>query len=283
MHVRLSPARWRHRFRQVVVDTGNGAKYLQTAVVTQAQFTATQPDSVYAPPTVTVTDLSLPDGLIETRIPFKLFNNHIYADVAVNGHGPMQFIFDTGGHDILTIMRQPRELGGESRGRRCRVLATGGRASRTLALTKINKLQGRRRHVQSTRCSRVHSRLHPALRRRRRHQGHDRFRGVQALRHPHRLQHQDDHPDRSKEFQPGERGYSDQVRVQRRIAASRWYVRGHPCEVRYRYRRTRRIDLDRDHLSRRTACARNIPRAWRPWMVGAWAARPGATSPALRK
>jgi hypothetical protein len=87
---------------KTVIDTGNGAKYLQTVIVTQAQFTATQPDSVYAPPTVTVTDFSLPHGSTQTRIPFKLLNNHIYADVTVNGHGPMLFIFDTGGHDIVT-------------------------------------------------------------------------------------------------------------------------------------------------------------------------------------
>ncbi|HWA31610.1 MAG TPA: aspartyl protease family protein, partial [Rhizomicrobium sp.] len=37
-----------------------------------------------------------------TTFPFHLYNNHIYADVKVNGKGPYQFIFDTGGVNLLT-------------------------------------------------------------------------------------------------------------------------------------------------------------------------------------
>jgi hypothetical protein len=35
-------------------------------------------------------------------VPFQLINNHIYAKVSINGSKPLNFIFDTGGHDILT-------------------------------------------------------------------------------------------------------------------------------------------------------------------------------------
>ncbi len=86
---------------KTVVDTGNGEKYLQTITITHAAFAPPQPDETFAPPKVTVTDFSLPAGATRTSFPFQLRNNHIYADVAVNGHGPMLFIFDTGGHDIL--------------------------------------------------------------------------------------------------------------------------------------------------------------------------------------
>ena len=86
---------------KVVVDTGNGEKYLQTVSVTHAAFEPAQDASTYAAPKVTVTDFSLPSGATQTSFPFQLRNNHIYADVAVNGRGPMLFIFDTGGHDIL--------------------------------------------------------------------------------------------------------------------------------------------------------------------------------------
>ena len=86
---------------KAVVDTGNGEKYLQTVSVTHAAFEPAQDASTYAAPKVTVTDFSLPSGATQTSFPFQLRNNHIYADVAVNGHGPMLFIFDTGGHDIL--------------------------------------------------------------------------------------------------------------------------------------------------------------------------------------
>ena len=84
-----------------LVDSGNGEKYLQTATITHAAFAPAQDASTYAAPQVTVTDFSLPPGATQTSLPFQLRNNHIYADVAVNGRGPMLFIFDTGGHDIL--------------------------------------------------------------------------------------------------------------------------------------------------------------------------------------
>jgi len=87
---------------KVVVDPGNGADALQTADLLKVEFAATQPDSVYAPPKAAVTDLSMPPKIYWTPVPFKLYNNHMYANVAVNGHEPLQFIFDTGGHNVLT-------------------------------------------------------------------------------------------------------------------------------------------------------------------------------------
>ena len=86
---------------KAVIDTGQGEKYLQTVTVRHAAFAPAQDASAYAAPKVTVTDFSLPPGATQTSFPFQLHSNHIYADVAVNGHGPMIFIFDTGGHDIL--------------------------------------------------------------------------------------------------------------------------------------------------------------------------------------
>ncbi len=86
---------------KAVIDSGHGEKYLQTVTVTHAAFEPVQDASTYAAPRVTVTDFSLPPGATQTSFPFQLRNNHIYADVTVNGRGPMLFIFDTGGHDIL--------------------------------------------------------------------------------------------------------------------------------------------------------------------------------------
>jgi hypothetical protein len=49
---------------------------------------------------VTDAEINSPSG--RTTVPFKLLNNHIYAQVRINGKGPFLCIFDTGGHDILT-------------------------------------------------------------------------------------------------------------------------------------------------------------------------------------
>lgn len=83
----------------IKTDSGTGgAPELQT--LTQASFLPAQPTSAYAPPSWSRSNLSLPGG--STTIPFELLNNHVYAKVFINGKGPFRFIFDTGGHNILT-------------------------------------------------------------------------------------------------------------------------------------------------------------------------------------
>jgi hypothetical protein len=77
------------------------AKYDQSVAMTEAAFTPAQDVSAYAAPKVTLSDATIAGG-DETTFPFHLYNNHIYADVGVNGKGPYQFIFDTGGVNLLT-------------------------------------------------------------------------------------------------------------------------------------------------------------------------------------
>ena len=88
-----------HKF---TTDRGLGEKYIDTVTVTKAAFLDAQPDSAFAPPKVTVADFSIAGGASETTVPIKLINNHIYGEAKVNGQGPYTFIFDTGGHNIVT-------------------------------------------------------------------------------------------------------------------------------------------------------------------------------------
>jgi len=76
-------------------------KYDQDLTLTSATFLPKQDPSVYSMPKVVMTDATIAGGN-ETTFPFHLYNNHIYADVQVNGKGPYQFIFDTGGMNLLT-------------------------------------------------------------------------------------------------------------------------------------------------------------------------------------
>lgn len=123
---------------KVVVDTGNGAKYLQTITVTNAQFLPQQPAATYAPPKVTVTDFSIAGGATRTQFPFQLHNNHIYADAWVNGHGPLNFIFDTGGQNIL-VPSTAKALGIKSEGA---MPGTGvGNKAQDFGLAKIDSLK----------------------------------------------------------------------------------------------------------------------------------------------
>jgi PDZ domain/Aspartyl protease len=84
---------------QVVDD---GSHNLQTFKLTSAKFSSALPLSTYQKPAEDLHDFSIAGGAHETTVPFHLYNNHIYADVSVNGSKPMTFIFDTGGHSILT-------------------------------------------------------------------------------------------------------------------------------------------------------------------------------------
>lgn len=100
---------------KMVIDTGNGAKYLQTVTVNSAQFLPVRPGSTYAPPKVTITDFSIAGGATQTQFPFHLYNNHIYANAQINGSAPLLFIFDTGGHNIL-VPSTAKALGIKSEG-----------------------------------------------------------------------------------------------------------------------------------------------------------------------
>jgi hypothetical protein len=85
--------------RKLVVD--DGSHNLQTSTLTSAKFSAAEPISAYQRPAEDLHDFSIAGGAHETTVPFHLWNNHIYADVSVNGSKPMTFIFDTGGHSII--------------------------------------------------------------------------------------------------------------------------------------------------------------------------------------
>ncbi len=84
-----------------VISNGD-AKYDQTLTLTGAQFGPPLAASAYGPPKVTVSDYAIATPSQSTAFPFHLYNNHIYADVFVNGKGPFQFIFDTGGENFVT-------------------------------------------------------------------------------------------------------------------------------------------------------------------------------------
>lgn len=86
---------------KTVVDTGYGKQYLQTVTTTAVAFLPAQALATYAPPRTDVKGVAIAGGASATTFPFRLINNHIYADVWVNGHGPLLFIFDTGGENIL--------------------------------------------------------------------------------------------------------------------------------------------------------------------------------------
>src|ERR1700749_2195961 len=83
-------------------QVASDGKNPQDQTLVSAAFIAPQPDAFYAMPKVVLADASLAGGSAETTFPFQLVNNHIYADVKINGKGPYMFIFDTGGLNLVT-------------------------------------------------------------------------------------------------------------------------------------------------------------------------------------
>ncbi|HEY7977432.1 MAG TPA: aspartyl protease family protein [Rhizomicrobium sp.] len=106
--------------KKFVVDDGSGNP--QTYTLTGAKFSEALPLSAYQRPEENLHDFSIAGGAHETTVPFHLWNNHIYADVRVNGSKPMTFIFDTGGHSILAPATA-KALGVEAKGN---VSSSGG-------------------------------------------------------------------------------------------------------------------------------------------------------------
>jgi hypothetical protein len=88
--------------KKQIVDDGSGAANAQTLTLTEAHFSKALPVSAFTQPKPALHDFSIANGAHSTTVPFQLINNHIYAEVSINGAAPMLFLFDTGGHDILT-------------------------------------------------------------------------------------------------------------------------------------------------------------------------------------
>ncbi len=87
---------------KTVVDEGSGAQYIQTITLTAAEFGPKQDNASFSPPKVEINDFAIAGGAKEVTFPIRIINNHIFGSVMVNGKGPFTFIFDTGGHNLLT-------------------------------------------------------------------------------------------------------------------------------------------------------------------------------------
>lgn len=86
--------------RITVIDNGSGEADLQTVTLRDVVAGPTQSDAIYAMPATPLRDWSI--GGDQTVLPMRLYNDHVYVDVRVNGKGPFAFLVDTGGHLILT-------------------------------------------------------------------------------------------------------------------------------------------------------------------------------------
>lgn len=85
----------------LTTDDGSGGKYLKTENLSSVKLVVKQPGE-YSMPTVDLAKAGIDNNVGETTVPFKLLNNHIYADVLINSKGPFLCLVDTGGFATLT-------------------------------------------------------------------------------------------------------------------------------------------------------------------------------------
>lgn len=84
-----------------IISTGD-PKYNQHLTLTKATLLATSDAALYVPPKSAAADFAIAGGAHSVTFPFDLIANHIHAKVKINGTGPYEFIFDTGGVNIIT-------------------------------------------------------------------------------------------------------------------------------------------------------------------------------------
>ncbi len=87
---------------QESVDDGSGAQYVQKLTIRSVARGPALPASAYAAPAWRPTDARIDNAEGRVTVPIQVLNNHVYLSVRVNGKGPFLFIFDTGGHTLLT-------------------------------------------------------------------------------------------------------------------------------------------------------------------------------------
>jgi len=122
---------------KTIVSDGD-PKYDQTMTLVSASFLPAQNASVFAMPSTALADFSFAGGAKETTFPFRLINNHIYADVKINGKGPYTFIFDTGGVNVVTpALAQKLALKSEGK----MDVHGGGSGSMEAGLTKVAEIR----------------------------------------------------------------------------------------------------------------------------------------------
>jgi hypothetical protein len=118
--------------------TTGEAKYDSSIKVDSIAFEDTAPAQAYAPPAPPKRDFGFLGGQNSATVPFKLINNHMYVAVKLNGHGPYEFLFDTGGRNVITPT-VAREIGVKLEGA---LQGQGaGEKSQDVALTIVDHME----------------------------------------------------------------------------------------------------------------------------------------------
>lgn len=124
--------------RITTIDNGGGEAGLQTVTLRGIAHGPTRDANTYAMPGAKPGDWHIDDPDGRTVLPMRLYNNHIFVDVGVDGKGPFPFLVDTGGHDIVTP-QTAAALALDAKG--AATSGGGGEKTATGSYTRIKSLQ----------------------------------------------------------------------------------------------------------------------------------------------
>jgi hypothetical protein len=89
--------------RKIITRVAHDPKFDIVSEATSIEFTGPEAPNRYAPPPPPADTAQWPPGKDSVTIPFRLLNNHIYIDAAINGHPPVPFVFDTGATNVISV------------------------------------------------------------------------------------------------------------------------------------------------------------------------------------
>ena len=132
--------------RITIVDNGSGEAGLQTITLDEVVHDPAREATAYAMPRTQPDDWRIDDPSGRTVLPMRLYNNHVFVDVGVDGKGPFPFLVDTGGHDIVTPQTAAAlalDAQGEATSR------GAGEKTTTAGYTRIKALQMGKAHLDN--------------------------------------------------------------------------------------------------------------------------------------
>lgn len=91
--------------------TTPGGPYRISARTDSVRINMAIPEAIFAPPATVAEDFRFANGADSAMIPFRLVENHIHVDVAVNGRGPFVFLLDSGAGALMISKRIADDLG----------------------------------------------------------------------------------------------------------------------------------------------------------------------------
>lgn len=119
-------------------QTTGEMKYDTDIKVDSVAFEDTAPPNAFAPPPPPVADFGFTGKVKTATVPFNLINNHMYVKVKLNGKGPYELLFDTGGRNVITPTLA-KALGVKSQG----ALQGGGvgNQSQDFGIAKLDRME----------------------------------------------------------------------------------------------------------------------------------------------